>query len=175
MTPVYSAPSHSGTQVPYETILLHAWLVVRGANCALRDPARLRENLYQAFERTFTHADGIFNAHSGMASCEMQNDEIARMVRAVGDERGTLLEKAAREAVDRCMSAAMGPSRLWHRAFPGMVLNMLLNEIGPGQRVQRRRVHRIVRPEDACRAVGFHLEERMGRCRGRDTHSDAVP
>ena len=24
----------------------------------------------------------------------------------------------------------MGPSRLWRRAFPGMALNMLLNEIG---------------------------------------------
>ena len=130
MTPTYSAPSHSGTQVPYETILRDAWLVVRGANCALRDPARLRENLYQAFERTFTHADGIFNAHSGMASRDMLNDEIARMGRAVGDERGTLLEKAAREAVDRCVSAAMGPSRLWRRVFPDMVLNMLLNEIG---------------------------------------------
>ena len=130
MTPTYSAPSHSGTQVPYETILLHAWLVVRGANCALRDPARLRENLYQAFERTFTHADGIFNAHSGMASRDMLDDEVARMVRIVGGRGGTLLEKAAGEAVDRCVSAAMGPSRLWHRTFPGMVLNMLLNEIG---------------------------------------------
>ena len=130
MTPTYSAPGHSGTQVPYETILRDAWLAVRGANCALRDPARLRENLYQAFERTFTHADGIFDAHSGMASRDMLNDEIARMVQTVGDERGTLLEKAAREAVGRCVSAATGPSRLWHRVFPGMVLNMLLNEIG---------------------------------------------
>ena len=104
MTPTYSAPSHSGTQVPYETILLHAWLVVRGANCALRDPARLRENLYQAFERTFTHADGIFNAHSGMASCEMQNDEIARMVRAVGDERGRCWRRPpARQSTGACL------------------------------------------------------------------------
>ena len=130
MTSRYSAPSHSGTQVPYETILRNAWLVVRGANCALRDPARLRENLYPAFERTFVHAEGIFHAHSGMASSEMQNDEIVRMVQTVGDEGETLLEKAAGEAVDRCVSAAMGSSRLWYHVFPGMVLNMLLNKIG---------------------------------------------
>ena len=53
----------------------------------------------------------------------MQNDEIARMVRAVRCWR----RPPARQST---MSAAMGPSRLWHRAFPGMVLNMLLNEIG---------------------------------------------
>ena len=130
MTSSYSAPSHSGTQVPYETILRDAWLAVRGANCALRDPARLMENLYPAFERTFTHAEGIFDAHSGMASSEMQDAEIAHMCRIVGGRGGALLEKAAGEAVYRCVSAAMGPSRLWHRVFPGMVLNMLLNEIG---------------------------------------------
>ena len=49
---------------------------MRGANCALRDSACLRENLYQVFERTFTHADGICNAHPGMASRDILNDKI---------------------------------------------------------------------------------------------------
>ena len=88
------------------------------------------ENLYPAFERTFTHAEGIFNAHSGMASSEMQDAEIARMSRIVGGSGGALLEEAVGEAVGRYVSADMDSSRLWYRVFPGMVLNMLLNEIG---------------------------------------------
>ena len=130
MTLAYSVTSHSGTRVPYETILRDAWLAVRGANCVLRDPARLGENLHLAFERTFTHADGIFSTHSGMEFKDILNDEITRMGQVMGGNGGMPLEKAACEAVDRCVSAATGPSRLWRRVFPGMVLNMLLNEIG---------------------------------------------
>lgn len=119
ITPTYLALSHFGKQVSYETILRNVWMTVRGVNYALRDLARLRGNLYQKFERMFVHAEGIFHTHSGMASREMQNDEIACMGRIVGCKGGTLLEKAASEAVDRCVSAAMSPSRLWRRVFPG--------------------------------------------------------
>ena len=106
MTSGYSAPNHSGTRVPYEMILRDAWLAVRWTDCALLDPARLKESLYPAFERTFTHAEGIFNAHCRMASSEMQDAEIARMVQTVGGKGGAHLGKAAAEAVGRYVSAA---------------------------------------------------------------------
>ena len=82
----YSAPSHSGARVPYEKILRGAWLAVRWTDWTLLDPARLRENLYPAFERTLTHIDGIFNAHCRMVSSETQDVEIPRMVQTVGDK-----------------------------------------------------------------------------------------
>ena len=60
----------------------------------------------------------------------MQGAEITRMVQTVGGKGGALLEKAATETVDRCMSTARDLDRPWYRMFPGMVLNMLLNGIG---------------------------------------------
>ena len=130
MTPECMAPSHSGTQVPYEKILGNAWITVRGANDALRSPAGIRDNLYSALERTFTCAEGIFQAHSCMASSDMIGEEIARQVRITTGMDKAAKTKAAAESVRRCMSAARERYRPWYRVFPGMVLNMLLNEIG---------------------------------------------
>ena len=124
------APSHSGTQVPYEKILRDAWIVVRGANDALRSPAGIRDNLYPALERTFTCAEGIFRAHSRMASSELLCGEITRQVRATKGMDMAAEKKAAAESVKRCVSAGRKWNRPWHRVFPGMVLNMLLNEAG---------------------------------------------
>ena len=124
------APSHSGTQVPYEKILRDAWIAVRGANDALRSPAGIRDNLYPALERTFTCAEGIFRAHSCMASRELLCEEIARQVRATKGMDKAAKKKAAAESVKRCVSAGRKRNRPWRRVFPGMVLNMLLNEVG---------------------------------------------
>ena len=124
------APSHSGTQVPYEKILRDAWITVRGANDALRSPAGIMDNLYPALERTFTCAEGIFRAHSRMASSELLCEEIARQVRATKGMDMAAKKKAAAESVKRCVSAGRERNRPWHRVFPGMVLNMLLNEAG---------------------------------------------
>ena len=124
------APSHSGTQVPYEKILGDAWSTVRGANDALRSPAGIRDNLYPALERTFTCAEGIFRAHSNMASRELLCGEIARQARATEGMDMAAKKRAAAESVERCVSAGRKRNRPWRRVFPGMVLNMLLNEAG---------------------------------------------